>query len=113
METFHAVLIIVGETDEKLIKPDSLDDFVLPSASVVDPSVDPVTGNRAVQPLNFNLDTVDDIEGRHETDVDGLYFSPNEAVGQRNLFDFTDKLVLLTLKVSIFQKLVFLSLVIH
>ena len=40
METFHAVLIIVGETDEKLIKPDSLDDFVLPSASVVDPSVD-------------------------------------------------------------------------
>ena len=39
METFHAVLI-VDETDEKPIKPDSLDDFVLPSASVVDPSVD-------------------------------------------------------------------------
>lgn len=66
-----------------------------------------------MQPFNFDLDTVDDVEGRHETDVDGLYFSPDEAVGQRNLFDFTDNLVLLTLKVSIFQKIAFLSLVIH
>ena len=84
-------LITADGSNDSLIKPEGLDDYVVPS--VFDPSLEPSKGNQNdVQPMDMDTDMIDDNDGLLEITDDAMFFAPDEDDGERNLFDFIDNL---------------------
>ena len=87
-------LITADVSDDSLIKPECLDDYVVSPPSVVDPSLKPLKGNQNdVQPMDMDKDMIDDNDSLLGITDDAMFFVPDEDDGERNLFDFIDNLV--------------------
>ena len=75
-------------SEDPLIKPEGLDNYSVPSPSIIDPTSEQPTGNHAdVQPTELDPDAV---EPDIETCPGDPIFGPDENEGEKNIFDFID-----------------------
>lgn len=82
-------LITSDRLDGFLIKPEGLNDYIVPASSKADATIEHPKGNHNdVKPTEVNPDVIAD--GCNEVLADGNIFALNEDDGERNAFDFID-----------------------
>ena len=83
-------LLTADGSEDNLVKPEGLSEYIVPAPLIVDASVSQPEENRD-QAVPAEVDP-DSIEPDMVIDENEEIFAPDEEEGERNLFDFIDNL---------------------
>ena len=79
----YGCLITCDCSDDLSIKPEDINDYILPPPSIVDPTLEKPKGNYDdIQPIELDSDPLDD--GPNEIIADNNYLVPDEDDDERN-----------------------------